>query len=262
MIGVRTHSSMTRRTVLGCVLVLGTLVGGSVTQNTYAAHGHAVSAAKPAATAFAVNPVTYHLAAQVVSGMGAGSIEGQVSGNLDTTGILTATLTLANSATASVKGTVTTTANLTVKGKAANATLTGNVLNKKTGTWGGMVATAANATAGSWVLTPETQTITFALGGKSATGSADKVALAGEVTLNLTADGWGDGTFAFLDNDTVLPVVGRAITSNMTATIFWPQNKGTVMVVATSKTTVGVLKWTGTFVGPAAGDFGTFLGEG
>jgi hypothetical protein len=253
---------MARRTVLGCVLVLGTLIGGSVTQNTYAAHGQAVSAAKPAATAFAVNPVTYHLAAQVVSGTSAGSIEGQVSGNLDTTGILTATLTLADNTTASVKGTITTTAGLTLKGKAATASLSGKVLNKKAGTWGGTVATLANPTAGSWVLTPETQTVSFALGGKSGTGSADKVALAGEVTLNLTADGWGDGNFAFLDNDTVLPVEGRVVGSNMTATIFWPSNKGTVMVVATSKTTVGVLKWTGTFVGPAAGDFGTFLGEG
>jgi hypothetical protein len=262
MIGVRTHSSPARRAVLGCVLVLGTLIGGGLTQNTYAARGQAVSASRPAATAFAVNPVTYHFAAQVVSGTGTGSIEGQVSGNLDTTGILTATLTLANNTTASVKGTVTSTAQLTVKGKAANATLTGNVLNKKAGTWGGTVATTANPTVGSWVLTPETQTITFALGGKSGTGSADKVALAGEVTLNLTADGWGDGNFAFLDNDTVLPVVGSAANGNMSATIFWPKNKGTVMVVATSKTTVGVLKWTGTFVGPAAGDFGTFLGEG
>jgi hypothetical protein len=261
MIGVRTHSSMARRTVLGCVLVLGTLIGGDLTQNTYAAPGRAVSAAKPAA-AVTVAAVTYHLAAQVVSGMGTGSIEGQVSGNLDSTGILTATLTLANNTTASVKGTITSTAQLTVKGKAATATLTGNVLNKKAGTWGGTVATSANPTAGSWVLTPETQAVSFALGGKSATGSADKVALAGEVTLNLTADGWGDGNFAFLDKDTVLPVVGRVVGSNMTATIFWPNNKGTVMVVATSKTTVGVLKWTGTFVGPAAGDFGTFLGEG
>ncbi len=112
------------------------------------------------------------------------------------------------------------------------------------------------------MLTPETQAVTFALGGKSDKASADKVALAGEVTLNLTAAGWGDGNFSFLDNDTVLPAEGRVVGSNMTATIFWPNNKGTVMVVATSKTTVGVLKWTGTFVGPAAGDFGTFLGEG
>jgi hypothetical protein len=247
--------------VLGCVLVLGTLVGGSVTQHTYAAHGHAVSAAKPAA-AVTTAAVTYHLAAQVVSGMGAGSIEGQVSGMLDSTGVLTATLTLANNTTASVKGTITTSAQLAVKGKAANATLSGKILNQKAGTWGGMVATTANANAGSWVLTPETQTLTFALGGKSGTGSADKVALAGEVTLNLTADGWGDGTFAFLANDTVLPVEGRASNGNMTATIFWPKNKGTVMVIGTSKTTVGVLKWTGTFVGPATGDSGTFLGEG
>ena len=29
MIGVRTHSSTARRTVLGCILVLGTLIGGS-----------------------------------------------------------------------------------------------------------------------------------------------------------------------------------------------------------------------------------------
>ncbi len=261
MIGVRTHLSTARRTVLGCILVLGTLIGGSVTQSTYAAPGHAVSAAKPAAAA-TVTAVTYHLAAQVVSGTGAGSIEGQVSGNLDSTGILTATLTLADNTTASVKGTITTAAQLTVKGKAANATLTGKALNKKAGTWGGAVAVAANANAGSWVLTPETQTISFALGGKSGKGSANKVALAGEITLNLTADGWGDGTFAFLDNDTVLPVVGRAANGNMAATIFWPKNKGTVMVVGTSKTTIGVLKWTGTFVGPAAGDSGTFLGEG
>jgi hypothetical protein len=184
-----------------------------------------------------------------------------VSGNLDSTGLLTATLTLASGLTATVNGTTTSPTKLTVKGKAANLTLTGGVLNKTVGIWGGTVAQGMTMNAGTWTLTTETKAVTFALGGKSAAGSADKLALAGELTLNLTADGWGDGNFAFLANDTVLPAEGRVSNGNITATIFWPM-KGALMVVGTSKTTVGVLKWTGTFVGPGAGDFGTFLGEG
>jgi hypothetical protein len=246
---------MAQRTILCLVLVIGTFIGCSVAPRTFAA-------ASNAATAVTANPVAYHITAQLVSGPTAGTtIQGQVSGMLNSTGLLTATLTLTNGMESTVKGTVSSAAHITVVGKAGNLTLTGKALNQKSGVWGGAVAQGMSMNAGIWTLTPETQAIIFALGGKSAMGSADKLSLAGELTLNLTADGWGDGTFAFLANDTVLPAVGQVSNGNMTATIFWPK-KGAVMVVGTSKSVVGVLKWTGTFVGPATGDFGTFLGEG
>jgi hypothetical protein len=257
MTGVRTHSSMTRRTVLGFVLVLGTILGGSHVQRTDAA-----SARGHAAAAVTTSNVTYHLAAQVVSSPISGSVEGQVSGTLDSTGILTATLTLASGLTSKVNGTVSGVAHLTVKGIAGNITLSGKVLNKMAGTWGGSVASGTNMSAGSWVLTPETTAVSFSLGGKSAVGSKDKVALAGQLSLMLTADGWGEGTFALLANDTVLQAEGRVANGNITATIFWPNKKGTVLLVASGKTVVGVFKWTGMFVGPAQNDFGTFIGEG
>jgi hypothetical protein len=255
MIGVRTHSSMARRTVLGFVLVFGTIVGGSHTLRTEAASASSHSAA------VTTTDVAYHLAAQVVSGPGSASIQGQVAGTLDSTGLLTATLTLANGLTGKVTGTVAGPAKLTIKGKAANLTLSGKALNKMAGTWGGTVATGASANAGSWVLTPETVAVTFSLGGKSSMGSKDKLALAGQLSLMLTADGWGEGTFSFLANDTVLPAEGRVSNGNITATVFWPK-KGAVLLVATGQTVVGVFKWTGSFVGPAQNDFGTFVGEG
>jgi hypothetical protein len=197
-----------------------------------------------------------------VSGTGAGpTIAGQVAGTLDSTGILTATLTLASGATAKVSGTLAAPAKLTVKGKVANLTLSGKLLDKKAGVWGGFVEETAGGSAGSWVLAPETQSVSFSLGAISDKTSKDKVTLAGQLELSLMDDGWGEGTFSFLDNGTVLQAQGRLANGKLPASIVWP-GKGTVLLVGTAKPAVGVLKWTGTFVGPALNDGGTFIGEG
>ncbi len=254
MISVRLASSVTRKTVLGVGLICATILAGGVAPHTFAASTQADTVT--------TSPVAYHLAAQLLSGPSAGStVAGQVSGTLDSTGILTATLTLANGLTSAVNGTAGATATFNVKGKAGNMTLTGALLNKKAGVWGGMVALGTSTNAGVWTFTPEIQTVTFSVGGTSAMGSADKIALAGQLTLELTASGWGEGTFAFLNNDTVYQAEGRVVNGNMTATVFWAK-QGAVMLVASGKSAVGIVKWTGTFVGPAAKDFGTFVGEG
>lgn len=254
MISVRVSSSVTRRIVLSLVLVSFTILGGAGVPSTFASGARA--------TAVTTNPVIFHLAAQLLSGPSAGAtVAGQVNGVLDSTGLLTATLTIANGLTSSVTGTAGTTAHFTVKGKAGTMSLTGALLNKMAGTWGGMVAVGTSANAGSWTLTPESQEVSFSVGGRSAMGSADKLALAGQLTLELTADGWGEGTFAFLNNDTVYQAEGRVVNGNITATVFWAK-KGAVMLVASGKPAVGITKWTGTFAGPAANDFGTFVGEG
>jgi hypothetical protein len=253
MVHVRTHSPMAWRIMLGCVLIVGIVVGGSVTPHTFAAGSRA---------AVTTSTVAYHLAAQVVSGPTAGSmIAGQVSGTLDSTGMLTATLTLTNGATSTVTGTLAAPAQITIKGSAGNLTLSGSLLNKKAGIWGGMITQAAGGDTGSWMLIPEPQSLTFSLGGKSSATSKDKLALAGQLTLSLTSAGWGEGTFAFLNNNTVLQAEGQVANGNLRATIYWP-HKGTVLLVATGKPIIGVTKWTGTFVGPALNDVGTFIGEG
>lgn len=256
MIGVRTHSSMARRTALGFVLLFGTIIGGSYAQRTDAARATIHSAA-----AVTTSDVAYHLSTQVVSGPGSASIQGQVAGTLDSTGLLTGTLTLATGLTSVVTGSVAGPAKLAIKGKAGNLTLSGRALDKMAGTWGGTVANGMVTNAGSWLLTPETQAVSFSLGGKSSMGSKHKLALAGQLSLMLTADGWGDGTFTFLDNDKVLPAEGRVSNGNVTATVFWPK-KGALLLVASGKIAVGIFKWSGTFVGPAQNDFGTFVGEG
>ncbi len=253
MISVRLPSSVMRKTILGFVLVCATILGGSIAPRTFASSSQA---------AVTESPVAFHLAAQLLAGPSAGAmVAGQVAGTINSTGLLTATLTLASGATSTVSGTAADTAQLAVKGKAGTMSLTGKLLNKMSGVWGGMVALGANTSAGSWALTPETQEVTFSIGGKSGMGSADTLALAGQLTLQLTADGWGDGTFAFLSNDTVLPAEGRVVNGNVTSTIFWSKS-GALMLVASSKHAVGITKYTGTFAGPAVGDFGTFIGEG
>jgi hypothetical protein len=243
---------MTRRTVLGFALVGLTILGGGITPRALAAPAAAV----PVTT----SAVSYHLAAQLLSGANAGStLAGQVNGTLDSTGILTATLTLTSVSglTAAVSGTIGASAKLTVKGKAGNLTLSGKDLNASAGVWGGSVG----SNAGSWLLTAEPQSVTLSVGGTSGMGSAEKLALAGQLTLQLTPQGWGEGTFAFLNTNTVLQAEGRVVNGNLTATIFWSK-QDTLMLVAAGKQAVGITKWSGTFVGPAAKDYGTFLGEG
>ena len=149
MTSVRVPQSATRKTVLGVVLVLLTVLGGGMAPRAHAAGSRA---AAPVTT----SDVAYHLAAQLLSGPRAGStIAGQVSGTMDSTGMLTATLTLASGRSAHVKGMLAAQATLTVAGKAANMTLSGSTLDRKAGIWGGMVALGASTNAGTWTLTPE-----------------------------------------------------------------------------------------------------------
>jgi hypothetical protein len=269
MKSTRARSLTAHRPILGIALVLATCLAGALAPHTIAAGSHSAHATSRPVAAVTTSSVSYHLAAQILTGSGAGStVAGQVAGTMDSTGVLTATLTIPTGATATVTGTFTGTSalahtQLRIKGKAGNMTLSGGSLNKGANViWGGMIQRGTTSNAGSWLLTPETQTVSFSLGGKSVAGSKHKLALAAAVTLQLTPDGWGDGTLSFLNNDTVLQAVGRVSNGNVTATVFWPKMGGNVMLVATGKPAVGVTKWTGTFVGPAEGDSGTFIAEG
>lgn len=254
------------RTAGRTAFVLAAMIASMLASHVNAATSHTARASsRIAADVVTQMPVSYHLDAQFTQGLRAGNaLGGQVSGTVDSMGALTATLTVASGITWTVMGTITGTVaaapvNLKVSGGAGTITLTGR--HTRYGQWVGAIHQGQNTQVGSWMLTPETQTVTFDLGGTSSKTSKDQLKLVGELSLQTTADGWGDGTFSFLNNNRVLVAEGRVSNGNLTATIFWP-GKGAVMLVGTSKSAVGVNRWTGTFVGPAQGDTGAFIGEG
>jgi hypothetical protein len=248
-----------RKTALGIVLVLGTAIVSAMAPQAIASRR--VAAAPPPPVA-----VTYHLQAQFVTGPIAGNtLAGQVSGMLDSTGLLTATLTATSGATATVMGTITGTVpsapvHLTMAGKAGTMTLTG-ALTWKAGPYGGTIQQTELPDVGTWLLMPETTPLSIDFGGKSGKGSRHRVALTGTLALSATPDGWADGTFTSLTTDTVPVAYGRIVNGNLTVTIHMP-GRGDVFAVGSSRPFLSLTKWTGTFIGPAHGDVGTWLAEG
>ncbi len=258
-----------RRTLVSLVLILAGLVVLVVNvpaSSVSAARSQGSRASSRAADTAPPVAVAYHFQAQFVQGKAAGTtLAGQVSGLLAGSGVLTATLTATTGVTATVTGVFTgTTAlapmSLAVRGKAGTMTLKGRPIGKPVAQWGGTIAQGGTPSAGSWLLTPETQALSIDIGGKSSGGSKHKVTLAGALALMVAADGRADGTFTLLTNGKVLIAEGHLLDGNLAATIHMP-GQGDVLIAGSSKPFLQVNKWSGGFVGPAAGDAGTWTGQ-
>jgi hypothetical protein len=260
--------------VPGILLVLALLPPFAAVPSTHAS--------SKVAAAVTTAPVSYRFDAQLVSGDKAGStVYGMLGGNLDSTGVLTATLTT-NSVlapikagcaayidfgpqcglppTANVRGNVGgRVATLTAVGKGWTWVLAGSLAGKDG--WTGTL-TQGSAFIGTWSLKPIMTNLSIQGGTKSDAKSKHKIALVGGLDLHVTADGWAVGTFS----DTLghLPVVvqGYVNDTNGSLEVAVPMGKGAVLVTAWSRQGFGVLNWTGTFVGPATGDYGTWIGRG
>jgi hypothetical protein len=208
--------------------------------------------------------VAYHLTALFTSGPTAGNIlEGGISGTLDSTGVLTATLTATTGTTATVTGAVSDTvagAILTVQGAAAHLTLSGRATGAG-GDLGGTITQNGNGPLGSWLLTPETVTHSYAFVGRVDRGNHRGLDLGGTLAVNGTSETSGrfDGSLT-LDDGTVFVAEGRLGYGNMQVVIHVP-GAGVVMGAATPslKLTLAGAPFTlfsGSFVGPVAGDSG------
>jgi hypothetical protein len=246
-----------------------------------------VSARTHVAAAVTTTSVSYRFDAQLVAGAYAGStLHGWLSGSLDSTGLLTATLTTDLLAplkagcaayvdfgpacglppTANVRGHVlgkgaTSSALLSAAGKGWTWLLAGAAVGTA-GRWAGTL-TRGSAYMGTWSLTPQVATLSIQAGTKADAKSKDKVVLVGAINLGVTADGWAVGTFSPADGTLPTVVQGYVNAKNGSLVVNIPMGKkGTVLLTAWSRPGFGVLNWTGTFVGPAAGDYGTWLGRG
>jgi hypothetical protein len=63
-----------------------------------------------------------------------------------------------------------------------------------------------------------------------------------------------------LTNGKIVPAVGRMVNGNLVATLHIAG--GDVVVVGASSPFLQLSKWSGTFIGPAKGDIGSWSGEG
>jgi hypothetical protein len=238
------------------------------------------------AAAVTTTSVSYRFDAQLVSGPHAGtSLHGWLSGTLDSTGLFTATLVTdvlspltpgcaphvdfgpacALPPTANVGGHIqgkgaSSSALLTATGKGWTWLLAGSAVGG--GSWAGTL-TGGSAYLGSWTLTPHVSTLSIQAGTRADPKSKHKVVLVGAIDLNVTADGLAVGTFSPADGTLPRVVQGYVNAQNGSVEVRIPMGKtGTVLLTAWSRPGFGVLNWTGTFVGPAAGDYGTWIGRG
>jgi hypothetical protein len=253
------------RAVSGVLLVLALAAGLVLTPAT--------QASSRAAAAVTTSPIAYRLSGQ----MGSTSLLGWASGIQDSTGVITATLTLADPATLAP---VSENLNGTISGKGAAATVLLAVTPMKggkgsawsmaggaTGTagqWAGTI-TKGSAYAGLWTLASQTATINLNFGGKSATTSKDKVSVSGLVSVGVTANGWADGTYSSFDGS-VRTVVHGWVNQGGDVEFAIPWGKGgkagtVVLVGLQGKQRLTHPSWSGTFIGPGVGDSGTWIAQ-
>jgi hypothetical protein len=246
-----------------------------------------VAQARSRSTAVTTKSVSYRFDAQLVQGSYAGSsVQGWLSGTLDSTGILTATITTdvltplkAGCAPyvdfgpacglppeANVSGKIagsgaSASVTLTATGKGWTWTLAGGAAGAS-GAWAGTLS-RGSAPLGTWMLTPQPTTLHIDVGIKSAAKSKDKIVLVGAIDLQITADGWAIGTFSPINGTLPAVVQGFVNAKNSSAQVSIPMGaKGSVLLTGYSSRGFGVLKWSGTFAGPATGDYGAWSGQG
>jgi hypothetical protein len=231
--------------------------------------------------------VSYRFDAQLIQGAHAGTaVQGWLSGTLDSTGILTATLTTdvltplmpgcapytdfgpacGLPPEANVSGKITgsgasAAVTMTAVGKGWTWTLAGGAAGTS-GAWAGALS-QGSALLGTWMLTPQTTTLHIDVGIKSDAKSKDKIVLVGAINLNITATGWAIGTFSPIDGTLPVVVQGYVNTKNSSVEASIPMGTtGAVLLTGYSRPGFNVLKWSGTFAGPATGDFGAWSGQG
>lgn len=264
-----------RTTVPGILLVLA--IGFSMTV------APSVHAANRIAAAVTTTSVSFRFDAQIAHGASAGAaIHGWVSGSMDSTGVLTATLTAAGlqpltagcaphadfgpacslPASANVTGkAMGAIAAFTAAGKGWTWILAGAAVGSA-GQWAGTL-TQGTAYAGTWSLTPQLTTVHIDLGGRSDAKSKDSVVLSTSINLNVTADGWAIGTSSPIDGTLPTIVQGYVNPNKASVELAIPMGKtGFVLLTGWSRKGFSGLNWSGSFVGPATGDYGTWSGQG
>lgn len=243
-------------------LLLTCLVGLSPALPRAHAQSRAADAAPPAS-------VAYHLSALFTDGPQAGTtLDGAVAGTLDSTGALMATLTLTTGITATVTGTLPGAgggAMLILAGPAGNATLKGTA--GKGGKLAGSMAQAGGTAVGSWLLTAETVTHSYAFNATMSAGKDAGAVTGGTVTIAATSDRTGtfDAVVALDDgNGGSTTVAGHGwLDRGNLHLVFSMPGGGTFVGVATPsiKKIRGGSPFTyfsGWFVGPAAGASGSW----
>jgi hypothetical protein len=249
------------RALSGVLLVLALAASLALVPATHAS-------SRPAAVT--TSSIAYRLSGQ----LGTTSLAGWVSGTEDSTGIITATLTLADPVT---QAPVTENANGMIVGKGASAQILLSVTPTKgskaaawsmaggatstTGVWAGSITKGSSA-AGAWTLTPQTSTISLNFGGKSGATSKDKVSVSGLISAGVTAAGWADGTYTSFDGS-VTTVVHGWVNKGGDVEFTIPLGKaGTVVLVGLQgKILLTHQSWSGTFIGPGVGDTGTWIAQ-
>lgn len=278
------HTSTWQRllptTLPGVLLVVATVCATAMVPSAHAA-------GRSAATPVTTTSISYRLDADIIHGAKAGAVlVGWLGGSLDSTGVLTATLTsgmlpplMANCAphvdfgpacalpaSANVSGRTigsgaSAIATFTAKGKGWTWVLTGAAVGTS-GEWAGTIS-QGSVYVGTWSLTPQPITVHIDLGGQSDAKSKDKVVLGASINLNVTADGRAIGTFSPINNALPTVVQGYANPNNGSIMVAIPMGRlGSVLVTGWSRPGFGGLNWKGSFVGPAIGDYGTWAGQG
>ena len=247
----------------------------------------ATGARRAAAVPVVTTAISYRFDAQIVPGSKVGpGLHGWLGGSMDSTGVLTATLTVAGlvpllpgcaaysdfgpgcglPASANVRGTTTghgasATAALTAVGKNWTWILAGAAAGA-TGQWTGTL-TQGGTYAGTWSLTPEPLMVHIDVGARSDAKSKEKVVLNGAINLQATADGRAIGTYSPTNNAYPTIVEGFVNADKSSVTVAVPMGtKGMVLMTGWSRPGFGFLRWTGTFAGPKTGDHGVWLGQG
>ncbi len=245
-------------------------------------------------------PISYRFDGVLTAGSHAGAVlHGWLSGTQDSTGVLTATLTTdvlprltagcgphvdfgpvcLLPATANVGGHIMGTgpaasAALTVTGNGWTWVFAGSA-NGAARAWAGAVM-QGSANLGTWTLTPEITMVHIDLGLKSDAKSHGRVSLNGALDLGVTAAGWAIGTYSPA-NGAVPSIVQGYVNTHASSVASSPVlarvassieaalplgARGSVLITGWSRPGFNVLNWTGSFVGPAEGDHGTWLGQG
>jgi len=245
-------------------LLIACAIGLSPAVPHVSAHARLDAAAAPAS-------VAYHLTALFTTGSMAGNVmDAAVAGSLDGSGVLTATLTATSGATATVSGALSTVSNgvtLTVSGAAANLTLAGSSTGK-TGRFAGAISQTGLASVGSWLLTPEPVSHTYAFGATVSRGRHRGLVLGGYIAIAATSEPTGrfDATVSLDDGSggsTTVPADGWLDAGNVHIVIHLP-HQGNLVGVATPsmrriRGSAPFLYLSGTFVGPSTDDTGSWF---
>ncbi len=229
-----------------------------------------VSAQARLATAVAPVSVAYHLTALFTTGPTAGNaMDAAVVGSLDSSGVLTATLTAMSGATATVQGTLSTATNgvtLTVRGAAANMTLAGSSTGKAK-RFAGSIGQSSLASVGVWLFTPEPVVHTYAFGTTVSRGPHKGLVLGGYIAIAATTEPSGSfDASVSLDNgaggSTTVAAYGALDAGNLHIVIHLPHEGNLAGIAVPSlKRVRGSVPFpylSGSFVGPTADDTGSW----